>query len=151
MDAPAVRPPGGDDHPNRRRHPHADIPATFPRDLVGQSPLSIDRADQLVDVGDLGLQLDHEQSSPGRMPRQDVDDPALAVNRKRDLRFGQPAGQPRETPGDLLVQGRVAGVQQPVQVAAAPAGHEIDTNIERLRDGPDARQAHRVEMATLHA
>ena len=96
-------------------------PALLDRDLDREPTLPVGRADQLVDVGDVRLELDDEQRTSARMPGEDVDDAALAVDRERDLGRGDPCRQVAESPGDGLVQSRVTGVEQPIEVAGAPS------------------------------
>ena len=96
-DPAAIRPTLTDDEPGRDRH---RIPATLLRDPRRQPPLPVERPDQLVDVDDLRLELDDQQCAPTRMPGQDVDHAALAVDRERD--FG------RQDPGRQLARNRRA-------------------------------------------
>ena len=56
-----------------------------------QSPLAVERAEQLADVDDLGLQLDNQERPGCWMPRNQVDDAALAVDREGDFGPHQPA------------------------------------------------------------
>ncbi|MFL5723841.1 MAG: hypothetical protein ACJ78H_10685, partial [Chloroflexota bacterium] len=60
----------------------ARIPTTFPRDPTSKPSLSVDRPDEIVHVDDVGLELDHQQRSTPRMPRQDVDHSPFAVDRE---------------------------------------------------------------------
>ena len=98
---------------------------------VSQSSLSIERPDQFVDVGgEFRLQFDDEQRTPGLMPREDVDDASFAINRERHLWRKDPAGQRgMEPPCHLFVERRVSTVHQPIEVAGAPSGNEINTDL----------------------
>ncbi len=69
------------------------------RDASRKPAFAVDRSDELLNVGDVGLQLDDEQGAPSRMPGQDVDDAALTVDRERNLRRKYPAGQCLQVPG----------------------------------------------------
>ena len=125
----------GNDQPRGHR---ARCPAPGCADDRRQSSLSIERPDQFVDVGELRLQLDDEQRTPGLMPPEDVDHAALAVDREGHLRRKDPAG-PRclEPPGNLLVERRVPTVHQPIEVAGTPSGDQIHADLQGRGDGPD--------------
>jgi hypothetical protein len=118
-------------------------------DRGGQAPLAIERADELIEIDELALQLDHQDGPRGRVPGQDVDDPALAVHGERDLRRQLPAGKREDPPRDQLVEGRVSRAPHPVQIAAAPATDEIDPQLERGRDRPQGGERARAEMTAL--
>ena len=90
LDPTPVGPAVGNDQPRGHR---ARCPAPAVADNGRQSSLSIERPDQLVDVGELRLQLDDEQGAASLMPRQDVDDASLAVDREGHLWRKDPAGQ----------------------------------------------------------
>ena len=62
----------------------------FASDLTSQPPALIHLSHQLVDVDDVGLELDHDEGAQAAMPRQDVDHAALAVDRERHLRIKHP-------------------------------------------------------------
>src|SRR6478609_9680238 len=65
LDPAPVRVAVGYDDPDRdgrRRISWAD-PAAIDRDPNRMATLAVDGANQLVDIGDVGLQLDHEQGS----------------------------------------------------------------------------------------
>ena len=83
------------------------------------------------------------------MPGQDVDDTALGVDRKGDLRSDEPVGPFLEASGNLLVERGVASIEESIQVSASPARNEIDSHVERFRDRADARQPHLVQVAAL--
>mgnify|MGYP000011634088 CR=1 FL=1 len=89
--------PGGDGH---------RVPAALPGNAPGETPLSIQAREQLLDVHELGLQLDHEHDPLPRVPGEDVDRAALAEYRECDLRVVQPAVV-GEVPGELVVELRV--------------------------------------------
>jgi hypothetical protein len=93
----------GHDHPHRDSNVAADIPAASAGDLGGEASLSVHSPDELVDVRDVGLQLDHEKCLPAGVPGKDVDDSTLAVDRKRDLGFRDPVRQLDEALSDSLV------------------------------------------------
>lgn len=86
-------------------------PTAITDDFGGQSTLAIDRAHQVADVDDVGLQLDDEQGPRLRVPRHDVHDSAFAADRERDFRRHLPAGKRQERPSHRLMQRAVASIQ----------------------------------------
>ena len=68
------------------------------------------------------------------MPRQDVHDSALTINRERNLGREFPAGQGKQVSGYRFVKLGMARPDHPVEIAAVPAQHEIDRCPQRLRE-----------------
>ncbi len=120
----AVRRERGPKHRPRAPEPVAgssDLPATMIQiETLGSAPpraiqprsiaistasrrFRSSRADELIDVGDVRLQLDDEEHSRARVPGEDVDDSALAIDRKRDFGLGDPVGKSAERPRDQFV------------------------------------------------
>ncbi len=84
------------------------------------------------------------------MPGEDVDDAALAVDRERHLRREDPVRHCLAEPArDRLVQHRVRPIEQPVEVATTPARDEIDPDLERCADGPQAVDGLRADLPAL--
>ena len=109
-----------------------------------------DHTDQLVDIRDVRLELDHEQGPPSRVPRQDVDDAALGVDRERRLGSQHPTRQlVAEHPCHELVELRVPGVQESVEVAGPPPCNEVHPDIERTSHLADRLERQLVEVAAL--
>ncbi len=103
-------------------------PTAVPRDARGEAPFAIERAEELVDVDDLGLQLDGEQGSAIRVVREHVDDATLRTDRERHLRSHDPLRTVAPEPArDVVVERGVAGVEQAVEVAAAPPRDEVQS------------------------
>ena len=61
------------------------IPSTLGRHPRSEATLAIESPKQLVHVDEGCLELDHQQCAATRVPREDVDDAALAVDRERDF------------------------------------------------------------------
>ena len=81
-------------------------------DRPGQPPFSVHGPDQVVHVDDVGLELDDEKCAATRVPGEDVDHAAFAIDRERDLGLDRPRRQVvAEHPRDLLVQRGVPRVQ----------------------------------------
>src|SRR5258705_12718791 len=127
----------------------SNVPAALAGKSRGEATLAIQRPDELIDVADVGLEFDHEEHLPSGVPGQNVDDASLAVDCKRDLRFGNPASPASKATCHLLVQRRVASVEEPVQIARAPAGSQMNAYVERLRHGTDVREADELGMAAF--
>ncbi len=130
--------------PNRHEDPDGDglrVPPTRPSHLLGETTLSVDPADQVIHVDDVGLQFDHEQRSAPRTPRKDVDDPTLPIDREGDLRLEDPIREvATEHPGDLLVQGGMLRIDEAVEVTRTPPREEFDPDVEGGRNAPDDGQ-----------
>ncbi len=67
------------DDPHRDR---AGIPAAVAGDSRGEPATSVGCSHQVIDVDEFGLELDDEQDSSDRMPREDVDHSAFSVDRE---------------------------------------------------------------------
>lgn len=115
-------------------HPAGDgrwIKPSVACDPPSETPLPVKIADQLLGVDDVGLQLRHEQYSTGRVPGEHIDDPALAIDRERNLRHHSPSASSGESARDCLVERGVPGVDQAIELPAAPAWHQPDLDLER--------------------
>jgi hypothetical protein len=61
------------------------------------------------------------------MPRDDVDHAALAIDRIRHLGRQDPGRKlPREPAGDKVVELRVLGIEESIEVAGTPTRDEVD-------------------------
>ena len=79
----------------------------------------------------------------------DVDHPAFTEHGERHLRGGDPLRQAVEQLSEDLVHGRVPGVEQPVELAAAPSRHQLDPDVDGFRNSPDRGERHLIEPAAL--
>ena len=132
-DCPSVRTAVGDDYPNSdacRRQP------TPGGDVRCQATLSIKGSEHLVEVDKLGLELDDEEGTCGRVPREDVDGSALAPDREGNLRLRDPGRVQREESSHHLVHGRVSPVDQSTEVASLPTDVHLDSSIQCGSDLP---------------
>ena len=113
-------------------------------------PLSIEGPEELADVHDRGLELDHEDDPSGGVPRQEVDDPTLAVDRERDFGPNRPAATGSQATNDVLGEGGMAGVDRSIEVGAVRARLKLEPDIQGGGDAPDRPQRQAVEIAPLH-
>lgn len=82
------------------------------------------------------------------VPREDVDEAALAPLVERHLWAGVPAVLAKG--GDhVLGQRSVSGVDEPIEVAGARPGSEIDRNLETVADGSQGADGDTVDMTPL--
>ena len=125
------------------------IPPEIPSDGGREPCLSIERAKELADVHDRGLQLDDQEGPRRGMPRQEVDDTALAADRERDLRTDGPATDLREAPDDRLGEGRVMRMDEPIEIAATPPRRQVDADLEGRGHGADGVHGQQVEAPAL--
>jgi len=135
-DAPPIRPTRRHDDPerHRRRRVARANPTLIDRHTNCVPLLAMGRAQQLVDVHDVGLELDDEQRPPTGMPRQDVDDAPLAIDRERHFRCRDPRRQVAERPCYGFMEARVTGVEQAVHVPGSPPTDHVDTDVELRGD-----------------
>jgi hypothetical protein len=138
----------GEDDPSRDR---GRIPAPVARDRRRESPTSVGRSHQVVDVDEFRLQLDDEQDSSARVPREDIDDATFSVDREGHLRLGDPAIETGEHGGHRLVHRCVPGVDQATEVAALPSECGVEPGIEGDSDPTNRPERYRIEPAVFDA
>ena len=144
-----VRPPWRDDDP---AGDGLRDPATLLDDLPGETSLPVEGADKLIDVRDVRLQLDDQQRATGGVPGDDVDDASLAVDREGHLRCQLPFREGVSEPGrDGVVERRVPGVEQSIEISCPPASEQVDPHIQRRGHAAQGDQRKRVEMASFDA
>jgi hypothetical protein len=85
------------------------------------------------------------------MPREDIDHPALPVDREGHLRLHLPTGQQLEHPGRRVVHCRMPRVEKATEVAAPPAYDRIKTSVQGSSDRADFPQWDRGESALFDA
>ena len=147
IDTRPVCPPIGDDHPTRNGQ---RVPTPLHGDLPRKPAPPIHLTDELVDIDHVRLQLDDHQRSPAWVPRQDIDDPSLAVDRERDLRRQHPLGQIGGEPArHRFMKGRVTAADESVEIGAArPRGHG-HLDIERPSDVENRPEGEPLEVSAL--
>jgi hypothetical protein len=128
-------------HRLAHHNPHTHrirIPAALAGDAPRQSAISVYLRKQLMHVDELRLELDNQQGPATLMERQDVDHAPLPEHSERHLGGHYPIRQAAEDAGQALAHGRVAAVEQAIQIAATPTRNEVDANLE---DTADRKQA----------
>jgi len=126
------------------------LPASCLRHLPYEPALPVDTTDEVVDVDDVRLEFDHEDGTAPGMPGKDVDDPTFSIDRERDLRFEDPFRVfVAEHPRDVLMKGRMPGIQEPIEITRPPTTNEIDPDIQGRGDPPDRLERQRAHVPTL--
>jgi len=148
-DSPPIRGAACHDDPARDQHTGRHGPSMIAGDPGRKPPLPIDGPDQLVQIGDVGLQLDDEQHPPTCVIREHVDDASLTKDRERDLGPRHPARQAGESAAHGLVKTRMSVIEQTVEVACPPARDDIEPDVEGRGVTSRGIEAQRPEMASL--
>jgi len=123
-------------------------PAEIAGDAPGQPDLRVERAQQPLHVGNRAFHLDDEEKPRWRMPRQQVDAPALAVSRIRHLCRREPADG-FEASLQAILEGCVRRVQKPQQLATAPAPFEGQAQTGLSADSGERSPLQRFPAARL--
>jgi hypothetical protein len=105
-------------------------------------PSDVHRRHQVADVHEPRLQLDHKQRPGRRMPRHDVDHPALAVAREGDFWKRQPATNAAQPAERGLVHLRMAPIDQSVEPVTASHQSRIEPAAEGLGNAPRLADRH---------
>ena len=115
-------------------------PATLRgRNSRNHAGLEVELREQLLEVLETRLDFDDEQGSPIRLPSENIDRTPLAVSIERELGRSLPAGASKSRHRDLH-QGSVAGVDEPVEVAASPLRGQRHPDSERAGNLADDAQ-----------
>jgi len=124
-------------------------PSALVREQLGNQPcLTVDTGKERLDVIDAALHLDDQQRAKDRVPRHDVDRPALAVVAERVLEDAAPSEQAQNR-NDGADDGRVSRVEQRVADAAAPARVERQLDLKRSANGAQGANRQLIEPAGL--
>src|SRR5258705_1018569 len=81
------------------------------------------------------------------MPREDIDHPALTIDREGHLRLHLPTGQESEHPGRRVMHCRVPRVDKATEIAAPPAYDQVKTSVQSSSDRAHFPQRNRGESA----
>ena len=84
-------------------------------------------------IGDDSLDLDDQQDSCGSVEGQQVDAAALAEAAERGLRADLPRGRLEPSLHQVLERG-VCGIQEPVELPAAPTSIDSQVDLHRFAD-----------------
>jgi hypothetical protein len=112
------------------RAPGTRHPFSLRRDQAWhESGLSIDGRKHSLEVVQVRLDLDNEQRTRLRPPRQHVDRTALAEMLERVLEHSLPAER-GQSGHDLFDQGSVSRIEQSGQLHSTPPGHEWHADLQ---------------------
>ena len=131
------------------RAARACIPAPVSCQLTRQPKLAIQGAHRLVQIHELSFELDREHGPRRRMPRKDVDDPSLAVDRERDLGFEDPRTDRHQMPSHGLMHGGVARIQQAPKIAALPTNRRVKPRAKGVGHPSDPFDGNRPEVTAF--
>ena len=126
-------------------------PLLIARNFTGEPPIAIDLPHEASDIPNRALHLDDQDGSSARVPCEDVDRSTFAEDRERHLRLDNPFGQARESANERLDHTGVASVDEPVEIAASPAGNDVDPCIHGAEYTPQHSQGRGVDAAVLEA
>jgi hypothetical protein len=133
------------------QQPH-DRPAPPPEPLRRDRPsvarLLVELPNRLLDRRELRFHLDDEQHQGPGFECEQVDRPALAVDRVRDLDLHEPAGN-TQPPHRRLDERRMPAIHEPIERTASPSDVELGTRVEGLEQGTDRPQRQPVEPTAL--
>ncbi len=85
------------------------------------------------------------------MPGDDIDRAAFAVDRERDLGLDDPIGQAGQSPDKGLDHSGMARIDESVEIAATPAGDEIDPRVQGVEYPAQDDECRGVDAAVLEA
>jgi len=122
-----------------------------PSDAAISPALAVERAEQLAHVDDLCLELDHEERAPAGVPREKVDNAALAVDPKGHLGPHAPARIAGESFQDRFRQSGMSSTGDPVEIAGSRSRLDVQSHLKYGRDSTDDPERQRIEVAALDA
>ncbi len=127
----------------------APVPATLAlHDLGDDSDLLRHRHQHRLQVGQLGLDLDDEQRSIGRVPAKDVHGSTVSEAVERELGFDDPAGRGEAGSHDLHDRG-VSSIKQAVGQPTPPSSVDDQVHAERGGDPPARSERHALQSSVL--
>jgi len=131
------------------RADHRRSPRKLRRDLGTEPVLAMERAENLPDIDDLGLQLDEQERSHALVPGDDVDNAAVAVVRERDLRPKRPPRQTAEPAAHVFRECRMPGAHEPIELRVPGSRQQLGADLQRGGNPTDDRHHNVVERASL--
>jgi hypothetical protein len=123
-------------------------PPQQPSLAAADALLDVQRTENVLDVGDDGLDFDHEQDSPKRLVSQEIDPAAVTVAIEADL-SGHGPSEGFEPSGKPLAQPGVVGVTQSTEFRTAESGIPVQPEIQGCADSPDRSHGVSLGVPTL--
>ena len=114
-------------------------------DIRTNASLLVELAERRLGGRDFGLDLHDEQGRCLCVPRKDVDRSSRAGRLVGDLDANLPVCS-SETGRDLVQEGRVARIKEPLDFAAAPANVDHEASIDRSRHASEHLAGHSITV-----
>ena len=124
------------------------VPPAAPDHVARESGFAIQTVKGRLRVRDDRLDLDDEQGAEQWMEGEDVDRPALAPDRERDLDLNNPTKAPKES-HEGIDQGRMRLVHQSVEALASPSKVEVDVRAKSSRRLDERAHRDTIELAPI--
>lgn len=144
--APHGRPIRHDEQGNDGDRP----PTELPHDPWAKPHLHVQPSEEVLNVADRGLDLDHEQGASGRLIGQQIIPAAIPVVVETDLGANLPPVAAKER-CERLLEGGVMRVKQSIQLRASPMKVNEQLGAERLGDVSQGAECHRIESFSFDA
>jgi hypothetical protein len=125
------------------------IPAELTTDFRSEPMLHAKHGQEVAELDELGLELDHKEDPGAVVPAQEIDHAALTELRKRDLRSYLPARHRTDPTDDELSECRVSTVHHPIDVDGTRPRLRLDANLENCGNLPNEVQRQLAEASTL--
>jgi hypothetical protein len=111
-----------------------------------QAGFRVQASQQVLEIRDDRLDLDDGDDPARRVARKEIDAPSLAEVAERPLCQDLPC-VPLETASDGALERSVIGVEQPRQLASAPAGRHRDIDLQDGARSPQRGDGERPDVA----
>lgn len=126
-----------------------------PAELLGDARAEPDPPvhgrDQVLWINEDRLELDDQEAARLGVPGEDVDDPALAIDREADLRSPDPALDRSEVAHEGFVQVSMCFVRDSIDVAALPAQSDVSPDAECCGYAAEDVEGDATEASALEA
>lgn len=133
-DAPPVRAALTD---GEHRNDNGGIPTHQPGLTGADSLLDVQRPQQILNVRDHRLNLDHQQNATDRLMREQINPTAISIAVEADLGGNRPAQRTKPS-GQPLAEPGMVRVAQSGELRSPESGVPIQPDVERGSDAPHA-------------